>query len=93
MGKKILKLLCSLSYSWIEFCYRNIHVWDLRKNYTVYKGDPLPKTTINYGGLACRSGIASLSLNPGKTLLYAAAMDDVIYEFNVASYDGTPGIK
>nr|CAH0108023.1 unnamed protein product [Daphnia galeata] len=68
----------------------NIHIWDLRKNYTVYKGDPLPRTSIPYGGLTCRSGIASLSLNPGKTLLYAAAMDDVIYEFNVASYDETP---
>ncbi|XP_046647558.1 protein lethal(2)denticleless-like isoform X3 [Daphnia pulicaria] len=68
----------------------NIHVWDLRKNYTVYKGDPLPKTSIPYGWLTCRSGIASLSLDPGKTLLYAAAMDDVIYEFNVASYDENP---
>lgn len=68
----------------------NIHVWDLRKNYTVYKGDPLPKISIPYGVFTCRSGIASLSLNPGKTLLYAGAMDDVIYEFNVASYNENP---
>lgn len=62
-------------------------------SFTVYKGDPLPKTSIPYGWLTCRSGIASLSLDPGKTLLYAAAMDDVIYEFNVASYDENPGMK
>ncbi|KAI9558620.1 hypothetical protein GHT06_015408 [Daphnia sinensis] len=68
----------------------NIHVWDLRKNYTVYKSDPLPKMSIPYGVFTCRSGIASLSLNPGKTLLYAGAMDDVIYEFNVASYNENP---
>jgi len=68
----------------------NIHVWDLRKNYTLYKGDPLPKTKIPYGGLSSRSGITSLSLNPGKTLLYASSMDDVIYEFNAVSYEETP---
>lgn len=47
--------------------------------------------SINYGRFAGQSGISSLTLNPGKTLLYAAAMDDVIYEFNVSSYDDIPG--
>lgn len=71
--------------------FRSIRVWDLRKNYTSYKGDPIPKIIIPYAGLSSRSSITSLSLNPSKTLLYAASMDSVIYEFNVSSYCETPG--
>ena len=57
----------------------------------IYKGDPVPKTRIHYGSFSNRSGISSLCLDPGRTLLYAASADDVIYEFNVASYDENPG--
>ncbi len=48
---------------------------------------------IPYGSWSTRSGVTSLCLNPGKTLLYVASMDDVIYEFNVASYDENPGMR
>nr|CAG4644755.1 EOG090X058A [Leptodora kindtii] len=68
----------------------NINIWDLRKNYTVYKGDPLPKYRIPYGLYSNRSGITSLCLDPSRIKLYAASMDDVIYEFNVVSYDDSP---
>lgn len=71
-------------------CDGSIRVWDLRKNYTLYKGDPIPRTIIPYSGLSSRSSITSLSLNPSKTLLYAASMDSVIYEFNVSSYSEIP---
>ena len=74
-------MVCDCSY---------INVWDLRKNYTVYKGDPVTRTRIHYGSFSNRSGATSLCLNPTRTLLYAATMDDVIYEFNVASYDDDP---
>lgn len=70
--------------------FRNINIWDLRKNYTVYKGDPLPKYRIPYGLYSNRSGITSLCLDPSRIKLYAASMDDVIYEFNVVSYDDSP---
>lgn len=69
----------------------NIHVWDLRKNYTLFKGDPVPKFRISHGSLSTRNGVTSLCLNPGKTLLFVASMDDVIYEYNVAAYDDNPG--
>lgn len=71
------------------FC-RNIHIWDLRKNYTVYKGDPLPKFSIPYGSLCARGGVTNLLLDPGKTRLYASCMDDVIFEFNAVSYSENP---
>lgn len=83
--------ICLLILFVFLLCSSNIHIWDLRKNYTAYKGDPLPKYKISCGNSSARSGVTSLCLNPGKTLLYVAAMDDVIYEFNVAAYDSDPG--
>lgn len=72
------------------FCYRLIKVWDLRKNYSAYKREPLPCHTLPYAGRTSQNGFTNLVLDPGKLMLYASCMDNVIYCYNVATYETVP---
>jgi denticleless len=66
-------------------------VWDLRKNYSAYKREPVPCHTMPYPGSTSRNGFTNLVLDPGKLRLYASCMDSVIYCYNVATYETKPG--
>lgn len=68
----------------------SIKVWDLRKNYSAYKKDPLPKHSIPYCGSSSKSGYANLLLDDAGIRLYANCMDSVIYCFNVSTYSVVP---
>ncbi|EFN76938.1 protein lethal(2)denticleless isoform X2 [Harpegnathos saltator] len=63
-----------------------IKIWDLRKNYTVHKKEPIAKHQIKYTGNSSRNGFSSLSLCPARITLYASCMDHVIYSYNVSSH-------
>jgi denticleless len=65
-------------------------VWDLRKNYSAYKRDPVPCHTLPYPGKTSQNGFTNLVLDPGKIKLYASCMDSVIYCYNVATYESKP---
>lgn len=65
-------------------------MWDLRKNYTVYKREPLPKHSIPYCGSSTRNGYTNLIVDESRTRLYASCMDNVIYCFNVATCSALP---
>ncbi|KAJ8676709.1 hypothetical protein QAD02_012496 [Eretmocerus hayati] len=67
-----------------------IKVWDLRKNYTTYKKDAMPKTTLVYGGKSNNNGFTSLSVCPAGIILYASCMDNTIYAYNIASHYPKP---
>ncbi|OAD61584.1 Protein lethal(2)denticleless [Eufriesea mexicana] len=67
-----------------------IKVWDLRKNYTVHKKDPLAKHTMNYTGHSTRNGFSSLLICPARITLYASCMDNIIYAYNISSYNSKP---
>ncbi|XP_043255260.1 protein lethal(2)denticleless [Colletes gigas] len=67
-----------------------IKVWDLRKNYTVYKKDPVAKYTMNYTGHSTRNGFSSLLICPAGITLYASCMDNIIYAYNISSYNPMP---
>lgn len=71
-------------------CDGNIKVWDLRKNYTVYKREPLPKHSIPYCGSSTRNGYTNLLIDDARVRLYASCMDGVIYCFNVSTYSAVP---
>nr|CAD7413954.1 unnamed protein product [Timema poppensis] len=68
-----------------------IKVWDLRKNYSVYKRAPVPLHVLPHPGGSSRNSFTSLVLDPGRVRLYASCIDDVIYCYNVATYGKTPG--
>ncbi|KAM8945423.1 denticleless protein homolog [Pelodytes ibericus] len=60
-----------------------VKVWDLRKNYTAYRQDPVPAKLFPYPGSSMRKlGYSSLVLDPSGTSLFANCTDDNIYMFN-----------
>lgn len=71
-------------------CDGNVKVWDLRKNYSAYKREPLPMHSIPYCGSSTRNGFTNLIVDESRTRLYASCMDNVIYCFNVATCTTLP---
>ncbi|CAK1600515.1 unnamed protein product [Parnassius mnemosyne] len=71
-------------------CDGNIKVWDLRKNYNIYKREPLPKHSIPYCGSSAKNGYTNLIIDDAKVRLYASCMDNVIYCFNISTYSAVP---
>lgn len=71
-------------------CDGNIKVWDLRKNYSIYKREPLPKHSIPYCGSSTKNGYTNLIIDDAKMRLYASCMDNVIYCFNISTYSTLP---
>ncbi|XP_066599319.1 protein lethal(2)denticleless isoform X2 [Prorops nasuta] len=67
-----------------------IKVWDLRKNYTVHKKDPVAKHIMNYTGHSTRNGFSSLLVCPARITLYASCMDNIIYAYNISSFNPKP---
>ncbi|XP_063822865.1 protein lethal(2)denticleless [Ostrinia nubilalis] len=71
-------------------CDGNIKVWDMRKNYSAYKREPLPKHSIPYCGSSTKNGYTNLIIDDARVRLYASCMDNVIYCFNVSTYATLP---
>ncbi|NWI32602.1 DTL protein, partial [Sula dactylatra] len=68
-----------------------IKVWDLRKNYAVYRQDPVPFKSFCYPGTSTRKlGYSSLVLDSTGANLFANCTDDSIYMFNMTSLRTTP---
>ncbi|XP_067421104.1 denticleless protein homolog [Emydura macquarii macquarii] len=68
-----------------------IKVWDLRKNYTMYRQDPVPFKSFCYPGISTRKlGYSSLVLDSTGTNLFANCTDDNIYMFSMTSLKTTP---
>lgn len=64
-----------------------IKVWDLRKNYRLFRNDPKPVHVFPYAGQsAAVHGYSSLALDPCGTSVYANCTDNCIYRFNVSTY-------
>ncbi|XP_033000706.1 denticleless protein homolog [Lacerta agilis] len=69
-----------------------IKVWDLRKNYTTYRQDPVPSRSFSYPGTSTRKlGYSSLVLDSSGTSLFANCTDDNIYMFSMSTTKTTPG--
>lgn len=71
-------------------CDGNIKIWDLRKNYNIYKREPLPKHSIPYCGSSTKNGYTNLIIDDARMRLYASCMDNVIYCFNISTYNALP---
>uniref|UniRef100_A0A1A9V2T0 Uncharacterized protein n=1 Tax=Glossina austeni TaxID=7395 RepID=A0A1A9V2T0_GLOAU len=67
-----------------------IKVWDLRRNYTTFKKEPLPKYSLPYAGTSTFKGYTNLIANAAGTHLYANCMDNTIYCYNICSYSPQP---
>lgn len=67
-----------------------IKVWDLRRNYSCYKKEPLPKHSIPYPGTSTLRGYTNLVLDSTGRRLYVNCMDHNIYCYNFGVYDTRP---
>lgn len=65
----------------------------MRKSYTTYKSDPIPKCVIPYAGGTARNGFSNLIIDPGGIKLYANCLDNVIYCYNIGACDPEPVMK
>ncbi|XP_017868065.1 PREDICTED: protein lethal(2)denticleless [Drosophila arizonae] len=67
-----------------------IKVWDLRRNYSAYKKEPLPRHSLPYAGSSTFKGFTNLIVDASGTRLYANCMDNTIYCYNLVSYAAKP---
>ncbi|CAB4066576.1 DTL [Lepeophtheirus salmonis] len=61
-----------------------IKVWDLRKNYSLYKRDPIPSYSLPHPGGSSSLGFTCLAVDSSNTV-FVSCMDDKIYRYNLAS--------
>ncbi|XP_052056716.1 denticleless protein homolog isoform X1 [Apodemus sylvaticus] len=68
-----------------------IKVWDLRKNYTAYRQEPIASKCFLYPGTSTRKlGYSSLVLDSTGSTLFANCTDDNIYMFNMTGSKSSP---
>ncbi|XP_053314665.1 denticleless protein homolog [Spea bombifrons] len=68
-----------------------VKMWDLRKNYTAYRQDPIAVKVFPYPGNSTRKlGYSSLVLDSTGTNLFANCTDDNIYMFNATGLRTDP---
>ncbi|XP_074658641.1 denticleless protein homolog [Tubulanus polymorphus] len=68
-----------------------VKMWDLRKNYSIAKKEPIPKFTFQYSGTSVRKhGFTNLVLDSTRTRLFVSCMDDIIYQYNCANCNPKP---
>ncbi|XP_006888072.1 PREDICTED: denticleless protein homolog [Elephantulus edwardii] len=68
-----------------------IKVWDLRKNYTAYRQEPIAAKSFPYPGSSTRKlGYSSLILDSTGSTLFANCTDDTIYMFNMTGLKISP---
>lgn len=67
-----------------------VKVWDLRRNYTSYKKEPLPKFSIPYAGSSTFKGFTNLLIDNSGMRLYVNCMDSNIYCYNLSTYSSQP---
>ncbi|XP_023610546.1 denticleless protein homolog isoform X4 [Myotis lucifugus] len=68
-----------------------IKIWDLRKNYTAYRQEPIASKYFLYPGSSTRKlGYSSLILDSTGSTLFANCTDDNIYMFNMTGLKTSP---
>uniref|UniRef100_A0A2K6G8Y4 Denticleless E3 ubiquitin n=1 Tax=Propithecus coquereli TaxID=379532 RepID=A0A2K6G8Y4_PROCO len=68
-----------------------IKIWDLRKNYTAYRQEPIAAKSFLYPGSSTRKlGYSSLILDSTGSTLFANCTDDNIYMFNMTGLKTSP---
>ena len=68
--------LCIHSIRPVHICFSLHHpfqVWDLRRTYSMYRGDPVPRDRFSHPGDSARTGFTSLRLS--DRFAYAGCMD------------------
>ncbi|XP_046373016.2 denticleless protein homolog [Haliotis rufescens] len=68
-----------------------IKIWDLRKNYSSLNSDPVARYSFPYGGpRASKHGYSSLTVDSYGANLFASCTDDIIYQYDLVTYNKQP---
>jgi len=63
-----------------------VKLWDLRKSYSLYRGDPVPKAELVHPATSSTRGFTSLSCSPASpSHIYVSCMDSCIYQYDVVN--------
>ncbi|XP_054928529.1 denticleless protein homolog isoform X1 [Dermacentor andersoni] len=93
IGRKVLNTPCSVTACafrdehYLVTCAANnreVKVWDLRKNYQLFKNDPRPVTAFPYAGRSkAIHGYTSMVLDQSRRRAFVNCTDHNIYEFDL----------
>jgi len=67
-----------------------IKVWDMRKNYSLYKKDPIPKEQIFHPGTSSCQGYTGVLHSPFSPYIYVSCLDQTIYKYDIANAFQSP---
>ena len=71
-----------------------VKVWDLRRNYSLYHGEPMPKVRFHSPKLTSTQGFTSMAVQcPGEGVtssVFVNCMDNNIYQFDLINEDEKP---
>ena len=63
-----------------------VKLWDLRKSYSLYRGDPVPKAELAHPATSSTRGFTSISCSPAcPSYIYVSCMDSYIYKYDVVN--------
>ena len=62
-----------------------VKVWDMRKNYGMYKREPMARMVIGHPGTSSTQGYTSILLDPTRCYVYVSCMDDTIYKLDIVN--------
>ena len=63
-----------------------VKLWDLRKSYSLYRGDPVAKAELVHPATSSTRGFTSLSCSPASpSYIYVSCMDSCIYQYDVVN--------
>jgi len=67
-----------------------VKVWDMRKNYGMYKREPMARMVIGHPGTSSTQGYTSILLDPTRCYVYVSCMDDTIYKLDIVNGKNRP---
>jgi len=67
-----------------------IKVWDIRKNYSLYKKKPIAKDEILYSGTSFSQGYTSIVKCVDSPYFYVSCIDNSIYQYNHLTFNNSP---
>ena len=63
-----------------------VKLWDLRKSYSLYRGDPVPVAELAHPATSSTRGFTSISCSPAcPSYIYVSCMDSCIYKYDVVN--------
>jgi denticleless len=67
-----------------------VKMWDLRRSYSLFRGDPRPAQVFNHPMDSSNRGFVSMIVDSQKRRFYVSCMDSKVYEWDLHASDPRP---